>query len=119
MEVIKYILINYWKLIVSAICMFLSFILLLVKKKPLNDIFSVIVPLIIKGIKYAEECEYKDVWHKSEDKLNTAIAYVMVNLCDYYGLERSAESIQRFDRYRPLIKMLIEDVLSTPQKKGE
>lgn len=118
MDVLKEIFITYWKPIVGAICVLVSFILLLVKKKPLNDIFSVIIPFVIKGIQYAEDCHYDDVWKKSDDKLQTAIAYVLVNLCDYYGLERTAENINKFERYRTLITMLIEEVLSTPQKKG-
>lgn len=118
MEAVKEILINYWKPIVCLILVIIAFILLLVKKKPLNDIFSILIPLVIKGIQYAEGCNYDDPFHKGDDKLQTAIAYVLVNLCDYYGLQRTSENIEKFERYRPLIKMLIEDVLSTPQKKG-
>ena len=115
---IKYVLIHYWKLILTAFFLLLSFILHLVKKKPLNDIISVLLPMCVSGIKYAESCDYSDVFHKSEDKLSTAVGFVVCNLCDYFGLDRTGKNVTRFDYLRPLIKKLIEDILSTPQKKG-
>lgn len=98
--------------------MILSIVVFILRKRPLNDILLVLLPLIFKGIEYAEIQNDYDVWNKSEEKLNCAVAYVLCNLCDYFGLERNSSNVLKFEKYRSLIKELIEAILSTPQKKG-
>ena len=111
MNEIKNILIKYWEPIIGVLCLVLSFILQLIKKKPIKPILEAIYTFAIGAINESEVCGLVNPGFKGADKLNRAVASVKAKLLQFYP------SINP-DVYDGLIKSVIEDLLTTPKKKG-
>lgn len=107
LDFIKNFILNNWQLIVAAIIFVLSFILQLKKKKPVVSIFGQIYEACIIAIKKTEI----DGVLGSSNKLNYAINFVTEYI---KGIYPDLDVNTYFD----LIRLIIEDILSTPQKKG-
>lgn len=105
MEVIKNILINYWPQILAGVIFIASFILQLVGKRPVKDIESYLYKLCTEAVKLAETTD-----KKGNDKLSFAIGLVFTQLQQVFP---------KLDvkKYFNVIQKIIEDILSTPQKK--
>lgn len=107
---------NNWQPIVAVLVLILSFILQLIKKKPINEIFSTLYELCIQAINDAEDVQYvnydgQNYKVSGEDKLSRAVNYVKSSLMKLYPNINTAV-------YTETIKLIIEDILTTPQKKG-
>lgn len=103
-EIFEFIKTN-WQLILAALVFILSFILQLIKKKPVNDIQYLIFEWSIEAVKIAESSG-KDGFNK----LAIAVRYVLSKLKGNFP-ELNVEA------YREGTISIIEDLLSTPQKK--
>ncbi len=108
MEVIQNILVNYWKLIVYGLLIIISFILLLVRKKPVTDIWSDI---------FVYACAATIVVENSGvigpvEKLNQAVAYVCQRLSEKYP------NLKPLSYHKEIVKT-IEALLATPHKHGD
>lgn len=99
-------LIQHWRLIISAGLFIVSFVLALVRKKPITNILSDIYECCIKAVKYVEESNIVG----SDNKLARAILYVNELLVVIYPSFKLGS-------YDSVIKSTIEIILSTPQKK--
>lgn len=100
-------LINYWKPIVGLLFTIVGFVIALIKKKPLNDILTDIYYASIKAVLYVENSGVVG----PENKLASAINFVNDELIKKYP------TLDVY-KYSKLIIKVIEDLLSTPQKKG-
>ena len=105
---------SYWKLIVALILVALDVVILLFKKRPLKvvdavtSVISEVLPVLIGQA----ECEYPQGHGDLKLKL-------VVDLCKNYlqsSLGLTAEEVAKYDE---LIKLRVEAILSTPQKKGD
>lgn len=110
MEFIKNLLINNWPLLVSVVIFILSFILQLLKKKPISSILDDIYRLAIIAVKEVEVFSMVDPNCKGQVKLDMAIEYVLKWLNALYP-DLNVNS------YVGNAKNIIEDILTTPQKK--
>lgn len=105
MEIVKEILINHWKLILSLLLIIFSVILLIVKKKPVQDIVS---DIFIFAVAAVIEVENEGIIG-AEQKLANATAKVCSALKNKYP------DIAPL-KYKDIIHRCIEAILSTPQK---
>lgn len=105
LETFIYILKTYWPQILAIILFTCSFILQLIKKKPVNDIGYLLQVWSIDAVKLAETSDLKGY-----SKLTVAVQYVLNKLKGNFP-ELDSEA------YRAAIVEIIEDILSTPQKK--
>lgn len=103
-EVFNFIL-SHWETLLSVVMFILSVVVFIIRKKPVSDVQSVIFKGCLDAIKLAE-CGDK----KGKDKLDAALLYVCQYLNSYYP------SIDT-GKYFNYICSVIEDILSTPQKK--
>ena len=108
MDVIKEILQNYWKEIISVVLFIASVVIALVRKKPVSDVISYIYEYCIEATKIAESTS------KSLHNLNKK-EYAIEIVKD--RLKKVFPNIDSF-KYTNLISAFIEDILETPQKKG-
>ena len=100
-------LITYWKPIVGLLFTIAGFIIVLVKKKPLNDILTDIYYASIQAVNYVENSGVVG----SVEKLSAAINFVNDELIKKYPT-------LNVYKYSKLIIKTIEDILATPHKKG-
>lgn len=100
-----------WKWLLPCICTFVSFIVLLFKKKvKIKDVFSMVLMKLPSFINLAEEAA-----SSGEEKFSFVFTACLSLLCDALGCSMAeAES-----KYGALVTNAIEEILSTPQKKGE
>lgn len=97
---------EHWQLILAVVLFVLSFILQLLKKKPISDIETSIYHYCIQAILCVEQSDLKGV-----AKLDSAVMLVSKWLnAQYPNLDTGV--------YFNLIKKIIEKILETPQKKG-
>lgn len=104
-------LIQYWKPIVGLLFCVAGFVIALIKKKPVSDILSDIYALVIKAVNIVEVDGLSDPNLTGDLKLARATSYVMSWLMDKYPT-------LNVDRYFKVIEKVIEDILTTPHKKG-
>ena len=107
LDTIKNFILDNWQLIVAVIVFVLSFILQLIKKKPVTSLSSQIYAAVIAAVNKTEN----DGVLGSQSKL----AYATTLVVDYL---KSIYPDLDFKPYLDLIRLIIEDILSTPQKKG-
>lgn len=118
-EAIKNILINYWEPIVAVLVLILSFILQLIKKRPFKVIDSVsnfihteAVNIINRVEIMANGKKYIDFEGYVTSKIDVAIALMKKEIREFFpGIDA--------EQYVFLIRTIIEDILSTPQKKDK
>ncbi len=120
MQEISKFLVDNWKLILEVILLIFLVVLFIVKKKPLKVVDSVktfVIHALPTFIKQAED--YKDVFEPSR-KLSGEEKMQMV-LHDCYSLMVDELGIPKEDLclYTSWLHDAIEDILTTPQKKGE
>ena len=110
MNTILDLLINYWKPIVGLLFTIAGFIIVLIKKKPINNI---LLDIFVFSIEAVNECEAVSKVNKmdSEVKLARAVNYVSQKLVNFYP------TID-VNLYIKSIEKIIEALLSTPHKKG-
>ena len=105
MEYIIQILKNNWELITAVIIFILSFILQLIKKKPVYDILSWIYEICHDAVLAVENSDLKG----SEYKKDACMAVVIKKLGDTFpNLDTK--------QYLKMISTVIEKFLETPQK---
>lgn len=102
----------HYELVGSCVLLVLSLLLTLLKKKPVKVIDSVMTAIcrVLPGL--LTEAEKLFGQGRGEDKLN----WVLAQVCLY--INETCPEVN-FGLYREPVKVLIEDILSTPQKKGE
>lgn len=103
MQIIINWLIDHWELVVSVGLFVLSFILQLLKKKPVIDVFHYVYKYLPDAINEAEKTSLK-----GQEKLFYALR-VLIDL-----LKANNISLSRHDYGQVLCD--IENILSTPQK---
>lgn len=97
-----------WELITGIICLIISVIVSIIRKRPVNDIFSYLYPFCIEAVSTVEKSSILG----ADQKLNAGISYVVERLrVTFPGI--------RAEKYLEIIASIIEAILSTPQKKGE
>lgn len=97
---------NHYELIGSIILVLVSFILALVKKRPVNSLTATLYDLCIKAVNL---CESSNVVG-SDEKLAFALKLVHTFLDEIYPGIKSSQ-------YDSVIIKTIEEILSTPHKK--
>lgn len=99
-------LVDNWQFISTAIITLLSVILLIVKKRPLTEILdnSAYKDLII----LIKDAESRFGAKEGKKKLD----YVLTAFCNIKGINKDSFTASS-------VKSLIENVLETPQKKGD
>ena len=106
-EVFDFIL-SHFESILSVLTLIISVVIFIIRKKPVNGLSDLIQMHCSIGVKLAEK--QSDL--KGKDKLNYAVNYVNGRLLKLYpDLD--------VDKYRSYIIYVIEDFLSTPQKKED
>lgn len=97
---------NHYELIGSILLVLASFILMLIKKKPVNSLTSTIYDLAIKAVNLVEASNVVG----SNEKLAFALKLVHTFLEEIYpGINAS--------QYDTVIINTIEEILTTPHKK--
>lgn len=104
-------LIIYWKPIVGFLFTIIGFIIALVKKKPMTDIFTDIYDWSIRAVNLVEADSLINPDLKGDLKLSRAVSLVLSWIHDKYP------TIDE-NRYFLAIQQIIEGLLSTPHKKG-
>ena len=99
---------QYWQIILASILTIISAIIALFRKKPVSSVISDIYQLVVKAVNAVES----EGILGSEQKKAVATAQVVNGLKALYP---SFES----KKYITYIHQVIEDVLTTPQKKGD
>ena len=113
-------LLKYWRIILEACFLIVSFILFMVRKKPIkltDSIKTQVISFLPKVIKYCENWNKQlasDSKLSGLEKLTMALSMVNTFLIDECGLSESELPL-----YHDFIVNSIEEILSTPQKKGE
>ena len=107
MDLLKYILQNYWKEIICLFVLILSVILQAFKKKPINSIITDIFYIVPKFIKAVEE---PGNGPEKKQKVMSLVVEYLQNL--YPKLKIDVGTLNS-------ISMIIEKYLETPCKKGE
>lgn len=107
MNQILEILITYWKPIVGLLFTIAGFIIALLKKKPVDCILTDIYDFAINAVNSVENSGVVG----AEQKLALATMKVCDNLRQKYPTIDALE-------YKVLIHLIIESILSTPQKHG-
>lgn len=112
--------VKYWRVILEACCLLVSFVFFMVRKRPIKIVDSVkalVIAALPEVINRVEN--YKDVFEPSrkltgQEKLTMALSIVQSYLVDECGLTE-----QELPLYHSWIVDRIEAILSTPQKKGD
>lgn len=97
---------NHYELILSLLLVLTSFILMLVKKKPINSLTASLYDLCIKAVNLVEGSNVVG----SSEKLAFALKLVHTFLEEMFPGIKSSQ-------YDSLIIKTIEEILSTPHKK--
>lgn len=121
-EISKFIVGN-WKLILDIVLLGASVAFFIVKKKPVNvevvdnikSLILMLLPKLINAAEYGNRLSQKNgVCGYCDDKKQFVVTSVITYLIDELGLTEDAAF-----KYADFINKSIEDILSTPQKKGE
>lgn len=96
-----------WRLVLEGVLLIASVVILIIKKKPINSIITAIYCASVEAIKVAELSDYK-----GKDKLNYCVGIVNASL------KHSFPDLEVGTYYHLIVKT-IEEILSTPQKKGD
>ena len=102
-----------WKLILEIVVLLASVIFFVVKKKPLKLVDGV-KSRIVKFLPAIIKCVEKDSKGKGAEKMAEALS--MVHILLYEDFDMNEEDVSQYDQF---VIDRIEDILSTPQKKGE
>ena len=107
---------NYWKLIALAVLLLLDVILVVLnRRKPIkvyDSVHQAILYILPSLIKSAEQSYIAT--GQGDAKLSMVIELIHNYLVSVYGM--SYEEAVTYDEF---VKKQVEDILSTPQKKGE
>ena len=103
-EVFDFVLAHY-EAILSVITLIVSVVVLILRKKPADHLNSLIFERAIEGVKLAEKQKLS-----GDEKLTYAIGYVANCIHVTYPDLKT-------DLYYGLIRCVIEEILTTPQKK--
>lgn len=98
-------LIENWRLLLEALFALVALVLFIVRKKPVTSIYSAIYAYAIQGVNAAEKTSYK-----GDSKLAFALKITMDLLTTNYPA-------LNVDGYKDIIVQIIEQILTTPQKK--
>lgn len=98
---------SHYELIISGITLIISVVMFIIRKKPITDIYSQLYAWCIAAVNITEKTNLK-----GQDKLFYAKDIVFNFIKDKYP-KLSA------DYYNHVISVIIEQILATPQKKGE
>lgn len=109
-DVIKNFLLEHWELVLSSVFLLVSFVLGLIKKKPVLNKVAIYLNELFQRIPIYIEMVEKD-GHGSEKKR------LVLELCKEFLI--SQFGYYDFDVLEKTISDHIEDVLNTPQKKKE
>ena len=101
---------NNWQLIVGVLTFIASVIVAAIRKKPVNDVLSCIYMAAVKAVNSVETIKVNGEPVSGKDKLNGAL-YMVAR-----ALEADFPNIQ-VSKYYSLIVSVIENILTTPQKK--
>lgn len=110
-EEVKTLIIRYLPTIISALGTLISFIILLITKKP--KIAIVLNALVEKLPLIINDAESKG-FASGEAKLNYVLDISKAYIASQLGI-----SISKAAKYTDLITEQVETILTTPQKKGE
>lgn len=108
MDEISKFLVNNWQMLLSAVLVIISVVVSAIQKKPITSITSEIYQLVCKAVLKVEEEGVKG----AEQKRGLATMQVLDQLKSIYPKIDAK-------KYVSYIHLVIEDVLSTPQKKGD
>lgn len=96
-----------WQLIAAVITLIISVVIAIIRKRPVESIYADLYDVAIDACIEAEKSANKGV-----DKMCAAVSYACNKLSAIYpGIN--------VNKYMTLIAVLIERILTTPQKKGE
>lgn len=109
-DVIKNFLLEHWELVLSSIFLLVSFVLGLIKKKPVLNKVAIYLNELFQRIPIYIEMVEKD-GHGAEKKR------LVLQLCKEFLITQFG--YYDFDVIEKVISDHIEDVLNTPQKKKE
>ena len=99
---------RHYELIISVITLIISVVIFIVRKKPINSVYSRIWSLAVSSIQITEaQCH-----GSSKDKLSYCLDLI------YSALLKEYPNLD-ITRYEIFIKCAIEIILSTPQKKED
>lgn len=98
---------QYWQVVLGAILFVVSLIIAIIRKKPFVDIYSHLYACCLAAVNIAEKTAFK-----GSDKLDFALGIVYKFLEDVFPNVKGSQ-------YEHTIKVIIEQILTTPQKKGE
>lgn len=96
-----------WQVIASVITLIISVVVAIIRKKPVDTIFSAIFKCSLEAVKEAENTGLKGL-----EKLRYCVG--LVEAC----LKANYPNINPISYYGYIVDV-IEDILTTPQKKGE
>lgn len=97
----------HYEAIISFVLIIISVVVFILRKKPVDSILSSIFISAVQAVVVAETTDLKGL-----EKLNYAVGLVEANLKQNYP-DLKVRS------YYGFIVKVIEDILSTPQKKGD
>lgn len=96
-----------WQIITAVITFIVALVVALIRKKPIVDVYSRLYAWCVVAVNIAEKTSYK-----GSEKLDFALGIVYKFFEDNYPNVKGAQ-------YENAIKVIIEQILTTPQKKGE
>lgn len=107
----------YWQVVLGVILFVVSFIIAIIRKKPVSDVLSSIYAFAVSAVIEAEGMKVSADGSSfsslnGKDKLSYAVNAVLSALHQVFP----ALDVKK---YKPLVIDVIEELLTTPQKKGE
>lgn len=101
-----------WKLVAFALCLCVELVIFLVRKKPVKVVDSIkedLIPVIIGAINAAETSVGDGHGDVKKD--------LVIKAVESFVNEKYPEV--DFKAYKEFVSLMLEIILSTPQKKGE
>lgn len=95
-----------WRLLVSVTSLTISIVICCLRKRPLTDIYTMLGQWCLTAVNLAEKTTYK-----GQEKLDFAKGIVFKIFSDTYP-------DLKVSNYEKSIEIIIETILTTPQKKG-
>lgn len=104
--------IQYWRLLFEALLVILSFIFMVVRKKPVKVVenLSTLICRLLPGLINEAETEFGSGCGSAKLKFVLDGLVILLKECGY--------SDEAVDSYLPWAKDQVEVILSTPKKKG-